>query len=117
MVWGNSTQSAMRQTTILQKRAIRLINNAKYNSHTEPLFRRSHLMKITDIFEYQAALFVFDFKINKLPVSFNYVFTFNRNMSHSCVTRNLIAYMWHKLIMYLLKSYLYSTFHECGING
>jgi len=77
----------MRQTTLLQKRVIRLINNARYNSHTDPLFRTSHLMKLTDIFEYQAALFVFDFKSNKLPVSFNDIFTFNRNMSHSRVTR------------------------------
>ena len=74
LVWGNSTQSAMRQTTLLQKRAIRLINNARYNSHTDPLFRTSHLMKLTDILEYQAALFVFDFKSSKLPVSFNDIY-------------------------------------------
>ena len=42
LVWGNASQPALRQTTLLQKRAIRLINNAKYNSHTDPLFRSSH---------------------------------------------------------------------------
>ena len=32
LAWGNATQSALRQTTLLQKRAIRLINNARYNT-------------------------------------------------------------------------------------
>ncbi len=56
LAWGNSTQTALRQTTLLQKRAIRLINNAKYNSHTDPLFRGARVMKLTDLLEYQASL-------------------------------------------------------------
>ena len=62
LVWGNTTQSALRQTILLQKRAIRVINNAKYNSHTDPLFRKSRVLKLTDLLEYQAGLFAFDFK-------------------------------------------------------
>ncbi len=38
LAWGNSTQTTLHQTTLLQKRAIRLINSAKYNSHTEEIF-------------------------------------------------------------------------------
>ncbi len=87
LAWGNSTQSALRQTTLLQKRAIRLINNAKYNSHTDPLFRGSRVMKLIDLLEYQASLFVFDFEAITLPVSFNDTFTFNRDMPNARDTR------------------------------
>ena len=87
LVWGNATQSALRQTTLLQKRAIRLINKAKYNSHTDPLFRISHVMKLNDLMEYEATLFAFDFKTKKLPVSFNDIFMFNRDMPNARLTR------------------------------
>lgn len=53
---GTITQSALRRTTLLQKQAIRIINNAKYNSHTGRLYRKSHVMKLTDLLEYQASL-------------------------------------------------------------
>ena len=36
---------------LLQKRAIRAINKAKYNSHTEPLFKRSKILKLNDLYE------------------------------------------------------------------
>ncbi len=87
LAWGNTTQSALRQTTLLQKRAIRLINHARYNSHTEPLFRGSRVMKLTDLLEYQATLFAFDFKAKNLPISFNDSFMFNRDMPNSRETR------------------------------
>ena len=33
----------------LQKKAIRIISLAKYNAHTEPLFKTLNLLKINDI--------------------------------------------------------------------
>ena len=46
---------------LLQKRAIRTINKANYNSHTDPLFKRSKILKLNDLYE----LFVNDFIANK----------------------------------------------------
>jgi len=34
----------------------RIDKDVKYNSHTDPLFRRSHILKLADLAEYQAAL-------------------------------------------------------------
>ena len=34
----------------LQKKAIRIISLAKYNAHTEPLFKTLNLLKMNDIF-------------------------------------------------------------------
>ena len=87
IAWGNATQSVLHQTQMLQKRAIRVANNAKYNSHTDPLFRASAVMKLHDILEYQEALFVFDFMRNQLPMSFSETFTFNKNVPNARLTR------------------------------
>ena len=37
LTWGAANLSVLHQTTLLQKRAIRVIHNAKYNSHTIPI--------------------------------------------------------------------------------
>ena len=87
LVWGNATQSALHHTNLLQKPAIRLINNVKYNSHTDPPFRSSRILKLADLVEYQATLFAFDLNTKKLPISFNDIFTFNRDLPNARVTR------------------------------
>ena len=46
VAWGNADRTITRKTMTLQKRAIRAINKASYNSHTEPLFRRSRIFKL-----------------------------------------------------------------------
>ena len=42
---------------ICTKRAIRSINKANYNSHTDPPFRYSQVIKVPDLYIYQSALF------------------------------------------------------------
>ena len=44
----------------LQKKAIRFISNAKYNSHTTPMFKNLHLLQAVDIFK--LACFTFFYK-------------------------------------------------------
>ena len=93
LVWENVTQSALCQTILLQKRAICLINNAKYNSHTDRLFHSSRILKLADLVEYQAALFAFDINTKKLLISFNDIFTFNRDLPNARVTRQSDHFM------------------------
>ena len=45
--WGNAGQH-LRKTITLQKRAIRTINKANYNSHADHLFRSSQVLKVSD---------------------------------------------------------------------
>ena len=49
--WGNTNNSQLRRLNLLQKRAIRTICNARYNSHTDPLFKEQYLLKLQDIFK------------------------------------------------------------------
>ena len=67
MAWGNASESTKYKTLLLQKRAIRAINKANYNSHTEPLFKRSKILKLNDLYQLKVILFVNDFIANKLP--------------------------------------------------
>ena len=87
LAWGNATPSKLKHTEILQKRAIRLINGAEYNSHTEPLFRRSNILKIKDQYQYEVVPFMFKYHLKILPVSFDGMFRHNLNIQIEQNTR------------------------------
>lgn len=48
--WGNCKSKARTRLETLQKKAIRLISKAKYNSHCGPLFKLHKLLSISDLF-------------------------------------------------------------------
>jgi len=79
LTWGTTT--SISQLEKMQKRAIRSINNAPYNSHTDPLFKSNNILKLTDMYKTQSSLFAHDCKNNNLPKSFMDYFTFNNNIS------------------------------------
>ena len=71
----------------LQKRALRIMTNSRYNAHTEPLFKKLTLLKVKDIFDVQCLKFWYKFMNNKLPKYFRDMFKFNHEL-HDIVTRN-----------------------------
>ena len=74
--WGNGSTVIKLQT--LQKRALRIINNKRYRSHTDPLFKSENILKITDIHKLHVSLFMFDYYHKTLPKSFeHYIPTYN----------------------------------------
>ena len=87
LAWGNACKSVLNRTIILQKRAVRIINRAAYNSHTEPLFKRMKILKLNDQYEYEVALFMYDYVANKLPPSFQNVYRNNQEIQATHQTR------------------------------
>ena len=87
VAWGNADRTITRKTMTLQKRAIRSINKASYNSHTEPLFSRSQILKLEDLYQYQSILFMYDYANKHLPTSFNSMFPYNRDIQTTHLTR------------------------------
>jgi len=87
LLWGNASKAALHRSMILQKRALRIINNVSYNGHSDPLFKANRILKLNDMYEHQALLFMFDYMANKLPISFAGTFTFNRDNPGSRLTR------------------------------
>ena len=60
-----------------------MLTNAHYNSYTDPLYVK---LKKYDIYE-QVLLFMHDWINNKLPISFNGMFTLNRDRPKARETR------------------------------
>jgi hypothetical protein len=70
-IWTCTSQSNHNEIFKLQKAAIRLINNAKYNSHTEPLFKACTILPFPDIITFHKLQFMQRFVQGFLPSSFN----------------------------------------------
>ena len=51
----------------LQKRALRIMTNSKYNAHTEPLFKELEMLKVKNIFDVQYMKFWYKFVNKSLP--------------------------------------------------
>ena len=67
-VWSLTTKSNLDLINILQKKSMRIINFAPYNSHTISLFVDNSLLKLDDIITCNKIKLAFDFKNNALPV-------------------------------------------------
>ena len=51
LIWGAAAAKEIHQLEVLQKKGIRVVNNAKYNSHCDPLFANSERLKLCDIYK------------------------------------------------------------------
>ena len=52
-VWGAAPKSAKDRLHKLHKKGIRHICNAKYNAHTEPLFKKERILQLQDLYKLQ----------------------------------------------------------------
>ena len=87
LAWGNANSCILKRSGTLQKRAMRLIHNAPYNGHTDPLFKSSGILKLSDILEYQSIMFMYDFLTNELPLSYGGCFVKNSDLPGARSTR------------------------------
>ena len=77
-IWSCTAPSNLQSLVTKQKAAIRYINNAKYNAHTETLFKNSKILPLPSLINYFKLQFMHRFTINVLPKSFE--FTWTRNL-------------------------------------
>ena len=85
LAWGKASASIIKKTEIIQKRAVRTINKKSYNSHSDPLYKLSEILKIKDLYEYQVQLFMYDFNHKILPVSFHSTHSLNITTKYKTV--------------------------------
>lgn len=52
LVWSTTSQSNLNKLHILQKKAVRIIRNVSFDTHTPPLFKELNLTSILDSYEY-----------------------------------------------------------------
>ena len=63
------------------------MHKAHYRSHTDPLFKRSGILKLNDIYEYETIRFMHDYYTNNLPKSFRNIFKYNYEFQGARITR------------------------------
>jgi hypothetical protein len=71
IVWGSAKSSMLSKLETQQKKAIRHVNYLKYNAHSKEAFKQHGFLQLFDLISYNQAVFVQNYKNNKLPFSFN----------------------------------------------
>jgi hypothetical protein len=77
-VYSSASESLLKMLYVKQKNAIRIISKSKYNAHTEPLFKKLQILPFPKLCEFFKLQFMFYFKRNLLPSSFNSTWSTNR---------------------------------------
>lgn len=79
-LWYNTTKQNINKITKLQKRALRIIYNEKYNASTEPLFKQSKIMNIHGLYEKDILTMMYKFYHYKTLPYLDNIFTRNNDI-------------------------------------
>ena len=74
IVWASTYPTNLKRIVVLQKRIIRVMNNSKFDAHTDPIFRDLHVIKFHDICKMKTGQFVYLARSRLLPKLFNELF-------------------------------------------
>ena len=69
-----------------KKKAIRCISGAKYNAHSDPIFKQLSILKFDDIYKLNVAKIMLTYVREELPTPLQSIFRFDRN-THAYNTR------------------------------
>ena len=87
LAWSFTSQNNLNKLFLLQKKCVRILSNAKFLDHTDPLFISLNILKIRDILTSQVLKLVFQFYNDKLPSELQTLFVKNE-LVHSFNTRS-----------------------------
>ena len=71
LLYGAANLKLIEPIETLQRKAVRLLARAKYNAHTDPLYKMHGILKLCDLISLDQTLFIRPFKNRKLPYSFH----------------------------------------------
>ena len=74
LAWGNPCKTLIDRILILQKRALRIIHNVYFRSHTNHLFSQDKILKINDSYSWYIGIFIFQLINNELPLPISSIF-------------------------------------------
>ncbi len=78
LLWGpNMKAEPFNKLFLKQKKIIRIVHNAKYNAHTDPLFKQSKIPKLSDMVDLEILKNVYLFTKNQLPSPLMKVYSYN----------------------------------------
>jgi len=68
--WGHTYKTTLQPITVLQKKALRLMDFSPFCAHTSLIFKKYNILKLSDLVEYCTSIFMYKFKNNILPCNF-----------------------------------------------
>ena len=74
-VWGLTTDENLHKIEVLQRKCVRILKFAPFNSHTNPLFIDLKFLKVKDIINVHQLKLVFDYFTNNLPIDLTSLFS------------------------------------------
>ena len=77
-IWSCANQTNIKLLMTKQKHAIRVVTNSKYNSHSEPLFKKCSVLPVTELIEYSKLLFMHKYEQRRLPNCFSGIWVKNQ---------------------------------------
>jgi len=77
-IWSCTNTSNLNQIFKKQKSAIRIVCDAKFNAHTQPLFKSLRILPLVDLIYYFNICFMQNYHQNHLPESFSNYWPTNR---------------------------------------
>ena len=77
---GNASANLLNKTKLLRKRELRAIHNKIHNSHIDPFFKQCGILKLSDLYQLEVMLFMYDYTRDKLPRSFQNTYNINSNV-------------------------------------
>ena len=87
--WGLQSNRILK----LQKKAVRIITLSKFNSHSEPIFKRLNVLKVDSLYQMKLLIFGYKLQHKTLPAYFNnFILTpFSYIHNHDTINRNLLC--------------------------
>jgi hypothetical protein len=79
-LWGLSSEENILKIERLQKKCVRILSFAPYNSHTNQLFIDLELLKVRDLISMYQLKLVYDFSTNRLPDDLASLFRFSSDV-------------------------------------
>ena len=77
ILWGNASKQLVRPIEVKQRKAVRILNNAAYNAHSDPLFKSNKILKFQDIYQFQINKFMYQVYHKQLPITLSQMFNAN----------------------------------------
>ena len=90
-VWGNTYVTNIKPICLLQKKTVRIINNAGFNDHTNELFLTSKIIKFQDLVKFKTATVMYKAKNKLPPANIQYLFDTKEHLSYDLRGKNKFA--------------------------
>ena len=90
LCWGSKMKELMK----LQKKAVRIIVKERYNAHTEPIFKKLNLLKLSDLLKLQEFKFCYKLRNDILPSYFiDGLFKYNSEVQRRVTRSSNLLYV------------------------